>query len=86
LIKSLHDSESIPVLRNVYFTKFESILNMVLYFWGGVNDSNVVFKIQKEGIRLIKGVKNRVSCRSLFADFKILTVTLLYIHLRSHAL
>jgi hypothetical protein len=41
---------------------------MVLYFGGG-NDSNAVYKIQKKGLRLIKGVKNRVSCRSLFGDF-----------------
>jgi hypothetical protein len=32
-----------------------------------------------QGLRLIKGVNNRVSCRSLFGDFKILTVTSLYI-------
>jgi hypothetical protein len=31
LSKSLWDSISIPVLRNVYFTKFESV---ILYFWG----------------------------------------------------
>jgi hypothetical protein len=47
--------------------------------WGGVNDSNAVFKIQKKGLRLIKGVKNMVFCRSLFGGFKILTVTSLYV-------
>jgi hypothetical protein len=52
---------------------------MVLYFGGGVNNSNPVFKIQKKGLRLINGVKNRVSCRNLFGDFKILIVTSLYI-------
>jgi hypothetical protein len=34
MIKSLHDSVSIPVLRNVYFTKFESILKYGIIFWG----------------------------------------------------
>jgi hypothetical protein len=47
--------------------------------WGGVNDNNAVFKIQKKCLRLIKGVKNRVSFISLFGDFKILTVSSLYI-------
>jgi hypothetical protein len=37
--------------------------------------TNAVFKIQKNGLRLIKGVKNRVCCRSLFGDYKILTIT-----------
>jgi hypothetical protein len=47
----------------------------IIFFLGGVNDSNTVSKIQKQGLRLIKGVKNRVSFRSLFGGFKILTVT-----------
>jgi hypothetical protein len=48
LIKSLHDSVSKPILRNMYFTKFESILRYGIIFWGGVNDSNAVFIIQKK--------------------------------------
>jgi hypothetical protein len=35
LIKLLHDSISIPVLRNFYFTKFEPILKYGIIFWGG---------------------------------------------------
>jgi hypothetical protein len=75
LSKFLHDSASIPVLRIVYFMKFESTLTYGIIFWDRVNDSNSVFKSQKKGLRLIKGVKNRVSCIRLFGDFKILTVT-----------
>lgn len=48
LIKSLHDSVSKPVLRNMYFTKFESIVRYGIIFWGGVNDSNTVFIMQKK--------------------------------------
>jgi hypothetical protein len=50
LIKSLHDSVSIPVLENVYFTKFESILKYGIIFWGGVSDRNEVFIIQKKKV------------------------------------
>jgi hypothetical protein len=49
------------------------------YILGAVNDSNAVFKIHKKGLRLIIGVNNRVSCRHLFGDFKILTESSLYI-------
>jgi hypothetical protein len=42
-------------------------------FWGRVNDSNAVFKIYKKDLGLIKGVKNRMSCTSLFGDFIVLT-------------
>jgi hypothetical protein len=41
--------------------------------------ANRQFKIQKKCLRLIKRVNNRVSCRGLFSDFEILTVTSLYI-------
>jgi hypothetical protein len=39
----------------------------------------MIFKIQKICLRLIKRVNNRVSCRGLFSDFGILTITSLYI-------
>jgi hypothetical protein len=48
---------------------------------GGRNDNNVIYKMQKKGLRLVKGVKNEVSCRNLFGDFKILTVISLCIFL-----
>jgi hypothetical protein len=49
LIKSLRDSVSLQVLRNVYFTKFESILKYGIIFWGGgSNDTKTVFKVKKK--------------------------------------
>jgi hypothetical protein len=49
LIKSLRDSVSLPILRNVYFTEFESILKYGIIFWGGgPKDADTVFKIQKK--------------------------------------
>jgi hypothetical protein len=66
LVKSLRDLVSLPILRNFYFTKFESILKYGILFWGGGQKENqTVFKIQKKILRLIKGVNNRVSCRDL---------------------
>jgi hypothetical protein len=35
LIKSLRDSVSLWVLKNAYFTKFESIFKYGIIFWGG---------------------------------------------------
>jgi hypothetical protein len=80
LIKSLHDVVSLSILRNVYLTKFESIMKYGIIFWGGgPKDTDTVFKIQKKSLRLFRGVNNRVYCRSMFSEFKILTVTSLYI-------
>ena len=52
LINSLRDSVSKPILRNIYFTKFESVLRNGIILWGGVNDSNAVFIIQKKFLEL----------------------------------
>jgi hypothetical protein len=71
---------SLPVLRNAYFTKFESILKYGIIFCGGsLKDTETVFKMQKKCLRVIKGVNNRASCRSLYVEFRILTVAWLYI-------
>ena len=80
LIKSLRNSVSLQVLRNVYFTKFESIFKYGIMFWGGGGkEIDTVFKVQKKCIRAIMGVDNRASCRRLFGELEILTVTSLYI-------
>jgi hypothetical protein len=79
LIKSLCNSV-IPILRKVYFTKFESVLKYGIIFWdGGLEDTETVFIVQKICLRVAKGVNKRVSCRSIFGELRILTGTSLYI-------
>jgi hypothetical protein len=80
LIKSLWDTASQTVLINVYYDKFESVLKYGIIFWGGVQkDFKNLFKLQKKCVRVIKGEKDRVSCKNLFRELKILTGTSLYI-------
>jgi hypothetical protein len=68
------------VLINVYYAKFESVLKCGIIFWDGVQkDFKDIFKLQKKCVRVIKGVKHRVSCRKLFCEFKMLTGISLYI-------
>jgi hypothetical protein len=56
------------------------VLKYGIIFWGGMQkDSETLLKLQKKSVRVIKGVRNRVSCRSLFHELKILTVTSLHI-------
>jgi hypothetical protein len=50
-----------------------------IILWGAVNGSKKAFIIQKKMLQTIKGVNNRVSCRQIFKDCKILTLTSLYI-------
>jgi hypothetical protein len=79
IIKSLKDIASLYTLRNKYFAKFQSLVSYGLIFWGGERETHKVLKIQKRINRLMKGVKSRTSCKPIFKELKILTVTSLYI-------
>jgi hypothetical protein len=55
-----------------YLAKFESVLKYGISFWGVVQkDSETIFTLQKKCVRLVKAVKNGVSCRHLFHKLKI---------------
>jgi hypothetical protein len=77
LIRSSRNSVSLRVLKNVYFTKFDSILKYGIISWGGgCKEVEAVFKnLKKKCLRVIMGVNSRVSCRKLFCDLEILTLT-----------
>jgi hypothetical protein len=79
IINSLKEVVSPLILRKVYFAKFQSLVSYGLIFWGGESESCRVLKIQKRILRLMKGVNSRTSCRPIFKELKILTVTSLYI-------
>jgi hypothetical protein len=67
-------------IKNIYFTEFESILKYGIIFWGGgCKQVEAVFKIKKKSVRMMMGVNSRVSCRKLFCDLEILTLTSLFI-------
>jgi hypothetical protein len=79
IIKSLKDVVSPYILNNIYFAKFQSLVSYGSIFWGGEGESNKILKIQKRILRLIKGVNSRTSCRPIFKELKIFTVTSLYV-------
>jgi hypothetical protein len=47
-------------------------MSYVVIFWGNSTDSKSVFIIQKKIIRIMAGVKQRISCRELIKKFNIL--------------
>ncbi|PNF20311.1 hypothetical protein B7P43_G13693 [Cryptotermes secundus] len=79
IIKSLRGVLSPNMLRSIYFAKFQSLLRYGIIFWGCEGDSIKVFRMQKRVLRIISGLGKRDSCRQIFKDYGILTVTLLYI-------
>jgi hypothetical protein len=61
----------VDTLKLVYFAYFHSVMSHGVIFWGNSTDSNRVFIIHKKIIRVMAGVKRRVSCRELFKKFNI---------------
>ena len=53
--------------------------SLSVIFWGVERESIVIFKLQKRVIQIMCGVGRDTSCRQLFKDCKILTITSLYI-------
>ena len=91
MIKTLKKILSLNFIRNIYFTKFHSLLWFVILCWGGAGGllTSKILRIQKRVIRLITGVNPRTPCRQLFKEMNILTVLSLYIlevisYLRRH--
>ena len=70
---------SISTLKIIYHSLFHSILSYGIMFWGNSSHSSVIFKMQKRVIRIIMGYVYRESCRALFKELKILTLSSQYI-------
>ena len=91
MIKSLKEILRSNLIRNIYFTKFHSLLRFGILCWGGAGGelTSKILQIQKRVIRLIAGVNPRTPCRQLFKELNILTIVSLYIlevisYLRRH--
>jgi len=81
----------VNLIRNIYFTKFHSLFRFGILFWGGAGSdlTTRIFRIQKRVIRAMAGVSARTSCRQLFKELNILTLTSVYImevicHIKKH--
>ena len=78
MIKSLRETLSTYMIRNLHFTKFQSLLRFGILSWGGESNRKI-FILQKRVIRVMAGVNSRTSCRQLFKELNILTLSSLYI-------
>ena len=63
----------------IYQSLFHSIMSYGIMFWGNSPHSPVIFKMQKRVIRIRMGIGYRESCRGLFKELKILTLSSQYI-------
>lgn len=66
-------------LLMLYYAQVESVLRYGISLWGYSTKSAEVFLKQKRIVRCIAGVNRRTSCKELFMQYNILTLTGLYI-------
>lgn len=79
-IYTIKQNINFAVAKQVYFAYFNSILQYGIEFWGLAIDATKTFIIQKRAIRILCGLQSRDSCRTVFKDEKIFTLTNLYIY------
>jgi hypothetical protein len=81
IIKASRNELSFSILKNIYFAKFQSLVKYGIILWGGEKESSKVLNMQKRVLHIMKGllVNSRKSCRPIFKELRILTVTSLYI-------
>ena len=70
---------SLEMLKKVYYSNFNSIINYGLPFWCTSPHSKKIFKMQKRIVRIMMGCRKEVSCRNLFRNLKILPLMSQYI-------
>jgi hypothetical protein len=70
---------SLEMLKVVYYSNFNSIMNYVLPFWGTSPHSKIIFWVQKRIVRIIMGCRKEVSCRNVVRKLKILPLISQYI-------
>jgi hypothetical protein len=62
----------------VYYCHFNCIINYGLPFWGNLPNC-IIFRIQKNIIRIMLGCRRRYSCRNIFRKLEILPLASQYI-------
>jgi hypothetical protein len=70
---------SLEMLKMVYYSNFNSIINYGLPFWGTSPHSKKIFRIEKRIVRIMMGCRKEASCRNLFRELKILSLISQYI-------
>lgn len=75
----LHSVLTVQQLLALYHAQVGSRLSYGVRFWGGSTMASDILLCQKKILRNIKNVPTTYSCKNLFRDFNILTVTSLFI-------
>jgi hypothetical protein len=79
LIRRMYSFCNLNTLMMIYFAYFHSVMEFGIIFWGVSVESKRIFPQQKRIIRFLTGSSSRATCRMMFFELKILTLTSQYI-------
>ena len=79
-LRALRGVVEFDVLRAVYFSEFQSRITYGILIWGNKPPQSEIFLTQKRAMRTLAGVSGTTSCRPLFVEYRILTLTSLFIY------
>jgi len=78
VIRNAKTYMSVSSLKVINYAFFHSVMSYGIIFCGNSSHSSIIFRIQKQAIRIMEGCGNRVSCRNLFKKLQILSLTSQY--------
>lgn len=78
-LKRLRRTSSEKTALTAYHGYVESVLRYGLLLWGNSTNINYAFIAQKKCVRALSGIEPLDSCRPIFKNYKLLTLTGLYI-------
>jgi len=70
---------SFEMLKTVYYSNLNSLINYGITFWGTSPHSKKIFRMQNNIVRILMGCRKEVSCTNLFRKLKILRLISQYI-------
>jgi len=79
LLRRLRECVSLKILITSYFGLIHSKIRYAILVWGHAAGVKIIAKEQRRAIRIMAGIPPAQDCRMAFKNFKILTVTSLYI-------
>ncbi|KAK9718561.1 hypothetical protein QE152_g23164 [Popillia japonica] len=74
-IRRLQQTATYEASRSAYFAMFESRATYGILLWGASSAMETIFRLQKEAVRALAGVPKRTTCRNLYPEHQILTLS-----------
>lgn len=79
-LRCMRNKINTAALKTVYFAYFHSAMKYGILLWGNSTNAKKIFVMQKKALRIVCQKKSRDSCRPLFKNLRVLTLSSQYIY------